>query len=256
MKAAKRIMSMGAMALVLSGLSSMAAEKERVLFFTAHPEDIVSSAGTILLMRDKFEVHVCNYTEGAQGLSPEAVTALRGKEEKVCRELGAQLHWYNAEGGRRWVEESSCRRFANLLAELKPRAVFGHWPVDTDSDHMMSCAVLQKAVQLAKLECEFYFFERSSDSKGFPPAFYVNITSIAKEKERILHLFDAEGKADAQVESEKRNSATNGERLNLVDPETGFSRSQHCNAEVFASYGGHPQGPIIFAELPYLALPR
>ena len=154
------------------------------------------------------------------------------------------------------MEEPSCRRFANLLAELKPRAVFGHWPVDTDSDHLMSCAVLQKAVRLAKLDCEFYFFERSSDSKGFPPAFYVNITSMAKEKERILHLFDAEGKADAQVESEKRNSATNGERLNLGDPETGFSRSQHCNAEVFAPYGGRPQGPIVFAELPYLALPR
>lgn len=123
---------MGAMALVLSGLSSMAAEKERVLFFTAHPEDIVSSAGTILLMRDKFEVHVCNYTEGAQGLTPEAVTALRGKEEKVCRELGAQLHWYEADGGRRWVEEPSCRRFANLLAELKPRAVFHAFRHDVD----------------------------------------------------------------------------------------------------------------------------
>ena len=256
MKATKRIMATTAMVMALSGLSSMAAEKERVLFFTAHPEDIVSSAGTILLMRDKFEVHVCNYTEGAQGLTPEAVTALRGKEEKVCRELGAQLHWYEAEGCGHWVEEPACQRFANFLAELKPRAVFGHWPIDTDSDHMMSCAVLQKAVRLAKLDCEFYFFERPSDSKGFPPAFYVNITRMAKEKERITRLFVAEGESDALVEAETRNSETNGERMNLVNPETGFSGSKNCNAEVFAPYGGRPQGPIVFAELPYLALPR
>ena len=256
MKTMKKVVMMGAMVAALSGLFAEAAERERVLFFTAHPDDIVSSMGTILLMRDKFEVHVCNYTDGAQGLKPEERAALKSAAEKVCRELGAKLSWYDADGGSRWVEEPPCQRFAAVLAELKPRAVFGHWPVDTDSDHLMSCAVLQKAVQLAKLDCEFYFFERSSDSKGFPPAFYVDVTCMAREKSRIMRLFASPDGKTAIADSEARNSATNGERMNLFDPETGFSLTMHCNAEVFAPYGGRPQGPIIFSELPYFAKPR
>lgn len=34
--------------------------KDRVFFFVAHPDDIISSLGTCLLMRDRFELHVCD----------------------------------------------------------------------------------------------------------------------------------------------------------------------------------------------------
>ena len=35
---------------------------------------------------------------------------------------------------------------------------------------------------------EFYFFEESFDSKGFPDAFYVDITPVAAEKERLIRI--------------------------------------------------------------------
>lgn len=238
------------MVAALAGLTVCGAEKERVLFFPAHPDDIISSVGTILLMRDKFEVHVCDFTCGAPGTKPEYYALRRSEEEKVCRALGATLHWYDTERDSRWVEEKPCKRFAELLKELKPRAVFGHWPIESHSDHMMSCAVLQKAVQLAKLGCEFYFFEESYDSKGFLPAHYVDISGVVEEKKRIIRLYESQNKDDLLVKFEMRNSAIRGERLRVVNPEDGFSVSMYRHAEAFATYGGRPQGPIIFAELP------
>ena len=230
--------------------------KERVFFFPAHPDDMISSLGTCLLMRDRFEIHVCDFTYGERGLGEEgfkdgSTKAKRMKEEEaVCAELGATLHWYGAEDGNTWAEEAPCRRLVALLKDLKPRAVFGHWPLDVHNDHMMSAAVLQKAVKLAGIAPEFYFFEESYDSKGFPGIHYVDITSVAKEKERIIRLYASQNPDDAMCKEEMSNSLFRGKRLMLVDPKTGRSGSADGHyAEVFAPYVGRPQGPLIFAEM-------
>lgn len=231
--------------------------KDRVFFFVAHPDDIISSLGTCLLMRDRFELHVCDFTYGERGLGEAGfldgtTKAKRIKEEKsVCTEIGATLHWYGAEDGNTWAEEGPCRRLAELLKELKPRAVFGHWPMDVHNDHMMSAAVLQKAVKLAGIAPEFYFFEESYDSKGFQAVQYVDITSVAKEKERIIRLYVCQNANDSMCREEMSNSIFRGKRLMVVDPKTGRSGSAGgCYAEVFASYVGRPQGPSVFAEIP------
>lgn len=230
--------------------------KERVFIFEAHPDDIISSLGTCLLMRDKFELHVCVFTYGERGLGEAGfqdgtTKAKRMKEEEaVCAALGATLHWYGAEDGNTWAEEAPCRRLAALLKELKPRAVFGHWPIDVHNDHMMSAAVLQKAVKLAGIAPEFYFFEESFDSKGFPDVHYVDITSVAKEKERIIRLYACQNPNDSMCKEEMLNSLFRGKRLMLVDPQTGRSGSIDGRyAEAFAPYVGRPQGPSVFAEL-------
>lgn len=231
--------------------------RDRILFFCAHPDDIISSLGTCLLMRDRFELHVCDFTYGERGLGEEgfrdgSTKAKRMKEEEaVCAAIGAQLHWYGAEDGNTWAEEVPCRKFAALLKELKPRAVFGHWPMDVHNDHMMSAAVLQKAVKLAGIACEFYFFEESYDSKGFPDVIYVDITSVAKEKERIIRLYACQNPNDSMCREEMSNSVFRGKRLMIVDPKTG--RSGSCGglyAEAFATYVGRPQGPSVFTEIP------
>ena len=244
------MVSVAFVAMAVFGSAASATEKERVLFFAAHPDDIISSMGTMLLMREKFDVHVCDFTCGAPGAKPTYYALRKLEEERVCREMGVTVHWYDTERDVRWVEEKPCRKFAEFIAELKPRAVFGHWPVDVHSDHMMSCAILQKAVQLAKLDCEFYFFEESYDSKNFQPAFYVDITSVAKEKERLIRMYESQNVGDDMARYEMRNSAIRGERLKTFDAESGQWRSSGRFAEAFATCGGRPQGPIIFAELP------
>ena len=45
-----------------------ASRKERVLFFVAHPDDTIACAGTMFLMKDRFELHVGVLTHGERGL--------------------------------------------------------------------------------------------------------------------------------------------------------------------------------------------
>lgn len=245
---------LSALVALVVAVSAMA--KEKVFIFEAHPDDIISCLGTCLLMRDKFELHVCVFTYGERGLGESgfldgSTKAKRMKEEEaVCAALGATLHWYGSEDGNTWAEEGPCRRLAALLKELRPRAVFGHWPIDVHNDHMMSAAVLQKAVKLAGIAPEYYFFEESFDSKGFPDVHYVDITAVAKEKERIIRLYACQNPNDAMCREEMSNSVFRGKRLMLVDPKTGRSGSIDGRyAEAFAPYVGRPQGPCIFTEL-------
>lgn len=250
--------------LLIAGLLAIgfagAAEKERVLFFSAHPDDIISSLGTCLLMRDKFEVHVCDYSYGAVPGDP--LKAVREKEElAVCAAIGAKHHWYGCHQGETWVVKDEVERLAALLKELKPRAVFGHWPIDVHPTHMLSAAVLQRAVNLARLDCEFYFFEESFDSKGFPDVHYVDITSVAKEKERIIRLYRSQNPDDKMCREEMENCKFRGRRLAAIDPASGLSIFDLASAnpdgadcimaEAFAPYVGRPQGrPCIFSEIP------
>lgn len=54
--------------LLVAGLTVPASAKESVMFLSAHPDDIISSLGTCLLMRDKFDIHVVDFTHGERGL--------------------------------------------------------------------------------------------------------------------------------------------------------------------------------------------
>jgi len=238
------------------GLSSPAKARERVFFFPAHPDDLISSLGTCLLMKDHYELHVCDFTYGERGLGEAgfrdgSTKATRMKEEAaVCAALGATLHWYGAEDGNTWATEEQVGKLADLLRNLKPRAIFGHWPMDVHGDHMMSAAVLQRAFKLAKIDCEFYFFEESYDSKGFRDDFYVDITSVAAEKERLVRLYASQNRNDKMCMGEMQNCLFRGKRLFVNDKKTGRSGSMAgLYAEAFAAYGGRPQGPIVFAEL-------
>ena len=223
-------------------------EKERVLFLAAHPDDIISSVGTCLLMREKFEVHVVDFTHGERGLGEKgfldgSTKATRMKEEEsVCRAMGAKLHWLDQVDGDSWVTRETCAKLAKLIEELKPRAVFGHWPIDLHMDHMMSAATLQKAVRMTGYNGEYYFFEESYDSKGFPDVFYVDITSVAKEKERIIRLYACQNTNDGMCVEEMQNSSRRALRM--------WPFRMGGYAEAFAPYVGRPQGSCIFAELP------
>ena len=234
---------------VMFGLSALSGEKEKVLFVPAHPDDILASIGTCLLMRDKFEIHVCDFTHGELGLGPagllDGTTKARrtAEEEKVCAELGATLHWLDEVDGSAYASSNACDRLAALIRELKPRAVFGHWPIDCHADHVMAGAALQKAAVLAGFRGEYYFFEEGLQSKGFPPTYYVDITRVRDEKARIVRLYACQNPDDSLVkfEVEPVNTARAGQMR---------FRPWMGSAEVFAPYPGTAQGTrILFTEL-------
>ena len=229
--------------------NALPVEKDRVLFLTAHPDDIISSLGTCLLMRDRFEIHVVDFTHGERGLGEAGFRDGSTKAKRIAEEsevmlaLGAKLHWLDELDGDSWVTRETVAKLAEILREVKPRAIFGHWPIDMHMDHMMSAAALQKAARTVGFTGEFYFFEESFDSKGFQDVFYVDITPVAKEKERLIRLYACQNQDDEMCRMEMRNSSIRAERL--------WPSKVRGYAEAFAPYGGRPQGPNIFAEIPF-----
>lgn len=225
---------------------------ERVLFLCAHPDDIISSLGTCLLMRGKFEVHVVDFTHGERGLGEAgfrdgSTKATRIKEEEsVCAAIGAKLHWLDQVDGESYVTPGTCRKLADLIRSLAPRAVFGHWPIDVHPDHMMSAATLQKAMALSDYKGECYFFEESFDSKGFPAVHYVDITSVMKEKERIIRLYACQNANDEMCREEMDNSHMRAANLY---PALGWPPRAGA-AEAFAPYVGRTPDRCIFTEIP------
>ena len=119
-------------ALLAACAAFCAAAKDKIVVVPAHPDDLIPCFGTCLLTKDVFEWHVIEFTHGERGLG-EAVfkdgscrKIRMAEEEAVCNELGATLHWLDEIDGEAYACRETCERLAELLKELKPRAVFVH----------------------------------------------------------------------------------------------------------------------------------
>ena len=175
-----------------------AGTKERIVIVPAHPDDLIATMGFCLLANKIFDIHAVDFTHGERGMGPEAFADGSAKatriqeEESVCAACGVTLHWLDEIDGEAYASRETCERLAGILSKLKPRAVFGHWPVDIHGDHMMAGAALLKAVFLAGLAPEIYFFEEEYQTKAFVPDCYVDITSVLERKFEILRLYECQ----------------------------------------------------------------
>ena len=233
-----------------------AAEKERVFILVAHPDDTLACAGTMFLMKDRFDLHVMVLTHGERGCGEAgfrdgSTKAMRTKEEENAEALvGATVHWGNEIDGECYPRPSTCRQVADLLKELKPRAVIGMWPLDRHLDHSMAGATLLKALGIAGMRevIECYFMEQTYDSRSFVPAYYVDVTDVMDRKIEYIRQYRSQNANDAMCQDEVRDSFTRAQRCS-----SWLLRGLPANggAERFAQYDGKPQGSrCIFSELP------
>ena len=185
---------------------------EKVVFLSAHPDDMASSMGTALLMKGLYEVHVINYTHGERGCGEENFKSGRtrrtrtAEEEAVCKGLGAKLHWMEEVDGEAYASRETVAALAKLLKEINPRAVLTHWPIDVHIDHTMNFAAGMKAIELAGIRPEIYFHLQEMQSRSFPPFVYVDVSKVYEEKTRLISLYKSQNgdkiakrKAEAQV---------------------------------------------------------
>ena len=208
-------------ALVLSVALTVGA-KDVVLFVPAHPDDITVALGFCHLAKDVYDLHVVDFTHGERGLGPEAFKdgsckRIRMAEEKsVCDAVGAKLHWLDEVDGEAYARPETCEKLAAILKELKPRAVFAHWPVDIHTDHVMAGATALRAVFLSGLKPEVYFFDEEYQAKGFVPDHYVDITDVAERKYEILRNYKCQYR-DGGIERRKRaGDMVNGMRTAIL----------------------------------------
>ena len=226
------------------------AAKDRIVVVPAHPDDLIPCFGTCLLSNEIFEWHVIELTHGERGLGPKGFedgSARRirmAEEESVCKALGATLHWLDEVDGEAYASRETCERLAKLLLELKPRAVFAHWPIDINMDHVMAGAAALKALQLANMMTpEIYFIEQEYQAKRFVPDQFVDISDVLARKCELIRLYKCQYR-DGGIERRKCAIAkANGMHSLLL---------ANGSAEGFMSFVQplQGQGKTIFQEMP------
>ncbi|MEK7676640.1 MAG: hypothetical protein AAB676_12490 [Verrucomicrobiota bacterium] len=74
------------------------------------------------------------------------------------------------------------------MSVAKPDVVFAHWPIDTHMDHQVASACTLRAGMTMPRRPHFYFFEVNTDSQtqGFTPNVYVDVTSLVEKKKAAL----------------------------------------------------------------------
>lgn len=223
--------------------------KEKVFVFIAHPDDEIACAGTLLLMRDLFEVHIGVLTHGERGLGLEgfrdgSTRARRTLEEEAAAAvIGAKVHWFEEVDGDCYANREVCGQLAALLKELRPRAVIGMWPLDTHLDHAVSCMCLQKAVGIAGMRdrIEFYFMEETYNSRTFIPAYYVDVTEVLEQKKEMIRKYVCANPNDSMCNTEITDGCYRAMRCAMASTQV----------ERFAVFDGKPQGArCIFNEMP------
>lgn len=172
--------------------------KDRVLIVPAHPDDLAHSLGFCLLATNIFEIHVCDFTHGERGLGLEnfsngvARATRMAEEQAVCDAIGAKLHWLDAVDGTAYADKTECDKLTKLMLELKPVAVFAHWPVDMHPDHTMAYATTYRAIVNASTrdyKPEIYFFNQEYGAKCFEPDVFVDITDVIDRKIELIWMW-------------------------------------------------------------------
>ena len=224
--------------------------KESVLVVCAHPDDSIAIAGTLYLMREKFDIHVADLTKGERGLGEagyrDGSTAARRtiEEENAAKMLGSTVHWLGFTDGELYATPEACQAVSNLIVELKPRAIFSMWPIDRHQDHSMAGAITLKAARLAKYDGEFYYYEEVYGSKGFVPMHFVDVSSVIDWKQAYVRCHKCQNQNDYMNRIEMEGAKGRGYKA--------FYDKGRRYAECFAPLSGFlTQGArCIFNEIP------
>jgi LmbE family N-acetylglucosaminyl deacetylase len=160
----------------------------------AHPDDPEeSSFGTLARYAEAgHRVTVIYLTRGERGIrgkSLEEAAAIRTAEaEAACRLIGAEAVFAGQVDGDTEVNRKRVTEFSDLLASQVPDLVITHWPIDTHPDHQAASCLTQQAYLNSPRPFRLYFFEVESGSQslGFVPQVYVDITATRGKKQAAL----------------------------------------------------------------------
>ncbi len=180
-------------------LTSLAAEgpvdrKLKVVCVGGHPDDPESgAAGTLArYAQEGHSASVVYLTRGERGISgkslDEAATIRTAECEAACKIMGAKAHFFGQIDGATEVTKAHVDAMAKLLTDQSPDVIITHWPVDTHMDHQVASFLTIRAWMALRERPQLYFFEvnTGSQSEGFRPDTYVDISSVVEKKKAAL----------------------------------------------------------------------
>jgi LmbE family N-acetylglucosaminyl deacetylase len=171
-----------------------AAAPLKVVCVGGHPDDPESGcAGTLARYADAgHQVSVVYLTRGERGIpgksNDEAASIRTGEAEAACKIVGAKALFAGQIDGSTEMTRARVEELSKMIAALEPDLLFTHWPVDTHMDHQVASILAIRAHMTLPRRGELYFFEVNSGSQtqGFLPNVYVDITPVLEKKKAAL----------------------------------------------------------------------
>ena len=159
----------------------------------AHPDDPESGCGGTLARYAALghTVTVVYLTRGERGIPGKSLTEaarIRSAEsEAACTIVGAKPVYFGQIDGATEVTQAHVDAMTRLLAAQNPDVVFAHWPVDTHIDHQVASVLTIRAwMGLRTPALYFYEVNSGSQTEGFLPNTYVDISSVVEQKKAAL----------------------------------------------------------------------
>jgi LmbE family N-acetylglucosaminyl deacetylase len=187
-------------ALPLSKADAGGSAPMSVVCVGAHPDDPESGCGGTLARYAALghTVKVVYLTRGERGIEgkslADAARVRTAESEAACKIIGASPLFFGQIDGATEVTRAHVDAMTKRLAAEKPDVVFAHWPVDTHLDHQVASMLAIRACMSLRTP-RLYFFEVNSGSQteGFLPNAYVDITSVVEQKKSALFAHVSQG---------------------------------------------------------------
>lgn len=158
-----------------------------------HPDDPESGCGGTLaryaaLGHDVTIVYLTRGERGIDGKSLDEAARIRTAEsEAACKIMGATPVFFGQIDGATEVTHAHVDAMTKLLAGRKPDVLITHWPVDTHMDHQVASMLTTRAWMQLRTPALYYFeVNTGSQTEGFTPTTYVDISSVVEQKKRAL----------------------------------------------------------------------
>ncbi|HUO32448.1 MAG TPA: PIG-L deacetylase family protein [Bryobacteraceae bacterium] len=166
----------------------------KVVCVGGHPDDPESGCGGTLARYAAAgaSVTILYLTRGEAGIphkSHDEAAAIRSSEaEAACKILRAKPVFAGQIDGATIVDRDAADIVAKLIFAEDPAVVFTHWPIDSHLDHQAASTLAYRAWLAARGRFELYYYEvdLGSQTIGFHPTDYVDITPMRETKKAAL----------------------------------------------------------------------
>jgi LmbE family N-acetylglucosaminyl deacetylase len=161
----------------------------KVVCVGGHPDDPESGCGGTLaryaaLGHAVTVIYLTRGEAGIPGKSHDEAAAIRSAEcGTACKILGAKPVFAGQIDGATIVDTKAAESLGRLLSAERPNLVFTHWPIDTHLDHQAASTLTFRAWLNAGRSFELYYYEvdLGSQTMGFHPTDYVDITAVTRK---------------------------------------------------------------------------
>lgn len=172
----------------------------KVVCIGGHPDDPESGCGGTLaryadLGHSVTIIYLTRGERGIRGKGLEESAKVRSNEaENACKIIGAKPVFFGQIDGATEINRAHVDAMKNLLSAENADVVFAHWPVDTHMDHQVASMLAMRACMALGQRQHLYFFEvnSGSQSQGFLPNTYVDISPVLAKKKSALFAHESQ----------------------------------------------------------------